>query len=188
MLPQDDLLLAELLAGLSPAARRQRFHGLLKPSFVDVRAMCAADHRRDLALVVTTECGGLEHLIADARFRVAQDGQEADVALLVHEHWQREGIGTWLLQRLELAAWRAGLRWLSGSVLSDNQAMLALLLRCGYVLQPDPDDEGMVRAQRRVGARPLWPVPAAGAWPGWLGLLVRRRRDESSCGLTGGWA
>ena len=151
VLPQDDLLLAEWLADLSPESRRNRFHGSLKLPFPAVQRMCTVDHVRQLALVVTTGRDGDEQLLADARYVVADDGQSAEFALLVHDGWRRRGLGDWAIQALEQAAWRAGLHWLTGDVLADNTAMLALLQRRGFVLSPDPEDDRLVLVQRRLG-------------------------------------
>lgn len=160
ILPHDEELLANLLNGLSPAARRNRFHGAVKVSPTQLRQMSCVDYRRQLALVVTAQVDGAERLVADARYCVLDDGQSAEFALVVAERWQRLGLGAWAMQSLQHAAATAGLEWLNGDVLQANAPMLRLTERCGFALCPDPEDEQIVRVQRRL-SRQASPLPRA---------------------------
>jgi len=163
ILPQDEELLGELLNGLSPAARRNRFHGAMKVSPTQLRQMSCVDFRRQLALVITAHIDGAERLIADARYSVLDDGLSAEFALVVCERWQRLGLGAWAMQSLQHAATGAGLEWLNGDVLQANTPMLRLMEHCGFALCPEFEDGPVVKAQRRLSrqARPLPPLPRA---------------------------
>lgn len=171
VLPQDTHLLSALMLAQSAGARRNRFHGALKPSPQLCRQMSQVDHRQHLALVVSTVANGQERLVADARYTVATDGCSAAFALMVDERWQRQGIGAWALRALQQAAAGAGLCWLDGEVLQDNQAMLGLARRCGFVCSPDPQDERLARVQRRLCAGDASPTPPAS--PGLLQRIGR---------------
>lgn len=171
VLPQDDRLLAELMLAQSAATRRNRFHGALTPSSRLCRQMAQVDHHRQVALVVSRVDRGREQLLADARYSVADDGRSAEFALLVDERWQRHGVGGWALRALQQAAAGAGLAWLEGEVLFDNQAMLGLARRCGFACAPDPQDERLVRVQRRLAASDAQAAPPAP--PGLLHRLGR---------------
>ncbi len=152
VVPQDDLLLAELVAGLSPQARRQRFHGAFKLSFTHIQQMCRLDPQRQRAWVVTSHWNGVEQVVADARYVVQAGGDSAEFALLVHEQWQRRGVGQWAMKHLERAAQQAGLRTLVGQVLPDNLPMLGLMAHCAYALLPDPTEHGVLQARRALRA------------------------------------
>ncbi len=154
VLPQDDLLLAALVARLSPRARRNRFHGAVQLSAQSARRMSCIDYGRELAFVVTTRHAASECVIADARYCVDHDAQGAEFAVLVDEQWQRRGLGSWVMAALRDAAHEAGLHWLHGEVLSDNAPMLALMQRCGLCCTPDPEDDRLVQVQARLGAMP----------------------------------
>lgn len=157
ILPQDADLLAQLLDGLSPAARRNRFHGAVRLSPSHFRQMSTIDPSNQLAVVVSTMVGGSEQLIADARYVVEPGGQGAEFALLVADRWQGQGVGAWAMQVLQRAATNAGLIWLQGDVLQDNLPMLGLMRRCGFALSPDAEDDRIVKAQRRLGAPAVTP-------------------------------
>lgn len=151
ILPQDATLLAQLLDGLAPETRRNRFHGAIRLSSTRLQQMSDIDYRRHLAMVVTTEVEGAERLIADARYVVDPGGCGAEFALVVADDWQCQGVGAWAMQSLQRAASSSGLQWLHGDVLSGNLSMLSLMQRCGFALSPDAEDEQVVRAQRRLG-------------------------------------
>ena len=159
VLPQDARLLGDLVAGLSPAARRNRFHGAMKLSAAHLQQMSHVDYQRQLALVVTTLVDGMEHIIADARYVVQAGALEAaEFAVMVDERWQRHGIARWALQVLQQAASQAGLQRLHGGVLAGNAPMLALMQHCGFETAPHPEEDGLMQAQRRLGASQAMPA------------------------------
>lgn len=151
VLPQDCLLIGELMIGLSPAARHQRFHGAVKLSAARLLQMSCVDYARQLAVVVTAQVDGTERVIADARYCVGDD-HSAEFALVVDEQWQRQGIGTWALRALQQAATNADVGTLQGAVECSNAAMLALAQHCGLRCTPDPDDERRARVEVQLGA------------------------------------
>ena len=150
VLPQDCLLIGELMLGLSPAARRQRFHGVVKLSAARLLQMSCIDYARQLALVVTAHVDGAERVIADARYCVGDD-ETAEFALVVDERWQRQGIGSWALAALQQAATAAGVNTLQGAVQSSNAAMLALAQHCGFGCSDDPEDDMRVCVAVQLG-------------------------------------
>jgi GNAT superfamily N-acetyltransferase len=167
--PQDVERLAALLNGLAPTSRRNRFHGAAALSPAHVQAMTHADPRRQPAWVVSAHMDGTEQLIADARYSVADDGLAAEFALVVGEPWQRLGVGAWAMHNLQRLAAAAGLQWLDGDVLRTNLPMLGLMQRCGFALCPDPEDDQIVKVQRRLGFAPVVSrPPARPGLRGWL--------------------
>lgn len=179
VLPQDDGLLAELVQGLSPSARRNRFHGAVRLSRAHLQAMSQIDYAQQLGLVVSTQWAGAERVIADARYCMHADQASAEFALMVDERWQRHGVGRWALLALVGAAQQAGLRWLQGEVLIDNAPMLALVRACGFALSPHPDDERLVLAQRRLG-QPAKAMPASlSGLPQWVQRALAGRRPAA---------
>lgn len=168
VLPQDEELLAQLLRGLTPEARRYRFHGAVTLSAAHLQQMSSVDYQQQMALVVTAQVDGAEQLIADARYCVHPDGRSAEFALVVAERWQRLGVGAWAVRALQCAATTAGLEWLHGDVLRSNRPMLGLLQSRGFALTPDAEDDQMVNAQRRLGAPAVRLRPARHGLRSWL--------------------
>jgi GNAT superfamily N-acetyltransferase len=150
VLPQDVLLIGELMLSLSPAALRQRFHGAVRLSVGRLVEMSCVDYARQLALVVTAHVDGTERVIADARYWV-DDDQTAEFDLVVDKRWQRLGIGAWALAALQQAATAAGANTLRGRVQSSNAAMLALALHCGFDCSDDPEDDQRICVAMQLG-------------------------------------
>jgi acetyltransferase len=168
--PQDQERLGALVGRLSSRALRARFHGVCDLSPRCMVSMCTVNPEHSLALIVTAQVAGVEHIVADARFSVAGghacDGdvhaceapnrhhespaETAEFAVMVDEAWQGQGLGAWAMQALEQAARDGGLTWLQGSVLRENKPMRALMRRCGYALDINPDDDQLLVAQKCV--------------------------------------
>jgi acetyltransferase len=170
VLPQDQPLIADFLEDLSRATRQQRFRGVGAFSASQLAQMSQIDYRYHLAFVATIKEDEAETIVADARY-VVDDHEHAcaDFALVVHDHWQRRGIGTRAVQALSEVAHRRGLRWLRGEVGSDNPAMLAFAQQCGFLRTRHPDDDTLLRIEKplvapRRGKRERKPTPERGGW------------------------
>ena len=77
---------------------------------------------------------------------------------MVDERWQRHGIARWALQVLQQPASQTGLQRLQGGVLAGNAPMLALMQHCGFETAPDSEEDGLLQAQRRLGASQATPA------------------------------
>jgi GNAT superfamily N-acetyltransferase len=64
----------------------------------------------------------------------------AEFAITVADEYQGEGMGTTILKALTLEATRLGYGCLVATVFADNQAMLGLASRQGYVVENVPGD------------------------------------------------
>ncbi|WP_341679283.1 GNAT family N-acetyltransferase [Niveibacterium sp. SC-1] len=158
VLPQDATLERDFVAGLSPASRRNRFHGNvngLSDRFAE--QITCVDYVHQMGFVVTMLNQGEERVIADACYVLDDDGDTAEFAVAVSDDWQGIGLGMQLVGALCNAARSVGARWLYGEVLKSNARMLALMLRCGFTVRPHPADESLVRVERGVSA--LVPEP-----------------------------
>ena len=145
--PGDAAAEQAFVTALSPGSRRRRFHGTMKqlPASV-LRAMTAIDFRRHVALVAEAGCAdGAARLVADARY-VRDDDGDAEFAIAVADDWQGLGLGRALLRRLGRHARLSGVATLHGSVLADNEPMLALLRSLGARLRDDHTDATLVQA------------------------------------------
>lgn len=156
----DAAALAGMIDGLSPLARRRRFHGAVNGlTAARLHAMADADGHREIGVVALAEHEGGLRLVADARCVTDASDSAAEFAIVVAEGWRGRGIARRCVAALRRAASDAGLRWLYGHVQADNLAMLALMRRCGFTLSVHRGDAGLVVAEARC-------VPSAPvAWP-----------------------
>lgn len=151
ILPQDGPLLGAMIAGLSPASKRNRCHGAVNEfSAARLHQMTYVDHKCHVAFVITASDGELqERVIADARYVV--DGQgtsdSAEFAIVVDDQWVRQGLGERCMNALMTRAANDGLRWLHGDVLAQNRPMLALMKRCHFFCTPDRHNGDVIHTE-----------------------------------------
>ncbi|MDG4818189.1 GNAT family N-acetyltransferase [Micromonospora sp. WMMD956] len=101
--------------------------------------------------------GAAEPVVAMANLLV--EGDEAEVALLVRDDWQRRGIGTALLRRLVRHAERAGLAALVLHVQAENTPMLRTVRRLARPTVTERDGT-LVTVSLAVTGAPAGVVPA----------------------------
>ena len=109
--PADGPALTEMLARCSESTRLKRFLAPLRSSPEPYLTEALAGHADHLALVAATPTA----VVALASCR-ATAGATADLAVLVEDAWQRQGIGTCLLNGLLDHADRNGLRTLKATM------------------------------------------------------------------------
>ena len=121
------------------------------PKWID--SMTHIDYHRHMAFAVTTESDGVEQFVGVARYVVDTVKSSAEVALVLADAWQGQGLGRRLLETLLEHAASAGIREAVGTVLATNVAMLRLVRSMGFTVSPEPGDATV----RRI-SRPLTPV------------------------------
>ncbi|MET8231318.1 GNAT family N-acetyltransferase [Micromonospora sp. NPDC005298] len=135
----DDLSgVLELHEGCSPRSRQRRYlSGAAVPRPARLRRLL--EPGRGLALVATATGvdGASESVVAMAN--LLGEGDEAEVALLVRDDWQRRGLGSALLRRLARHADVAGYAALVLHVQAENAPMLRTLRRLDRPTVTDRD-------------------------------------------------
>jgi len=146
--PEDAQMERDFVDGLSEQTRYFRFFyqlNRLTPSML--ARFTQIDYDRELALVaVVDDIGATEGraFAGVARYVENPDRVSAEYAIVVHDDWQKQGVGRALMERLIVAAKRKGLARLEGAVLSENARMLAFARSLGFTSTPDPEDPEQV--------------------------------------------
>jgi acyl-CoA synthetase (NDP forming) len=103
------------------------------------RLVMPGDHH----VVLVAEHGGVA--VGVASYEIL-NGSQAEIALLVDDAWQGDGIGSLLIEHLAAAARRAGIRELVGDVLATNVTMLRTSASLAPGIARDHgDDQDVVR-------------------------------------------
>ncbi|HJZ50343.1 MAG TPA: GNAT family N-acetyltransferase, partial [Roseiflexaceae bacterium] len=133
--PADTTLLAELIAGLSDTARRRRFFRPVPSSeliWQEASRVTQREPRQGVALVATASERGrvcavaLAELVHDPVAPTA-----AELAVLVRDDMQRQGVGTRLLRLLIGLAGGRGVRTLHATLQAENRPARQLLRKLG---------------------------------------------------------
>ena len=134
--PTDEPHMRDLLYDLSKEtiyyrfmSHQQRFTHRQIQDFVYI------DHRRDAAIVGTIPEAHGEEIIAVGRYYLNEKTNKAEVAFIIRDEWQNQGLGNFMFQHLITIAKRNGIAGFSAEVLRDNHRMQAIFNHSGYQVQ-----------------------------------------------------
>src|SRR2546429_9264332 len=106
---------------------------------------------RHMAFAVTRVSDGVEQFVGVGRYVVDAVKSSAEVALVLADAWQGQGLGRRLLETLLGHAASAGIREALGTVLATNVAMLRPVRSMGFTVSPEPGDARGRRVSRQLG-------------------------------------
>ncbi|HEV3103473.1 MAG TPA: GNAT family N-acetyltransferase [Candidatus Dormibacteraeota bacterium] len=135
IVPEDEPLLIEAVAAMSERTVYFRFFSPLKrlPDALAHR-LAVVDYNDRFALVATThKPGAKERIVGVARYDRVVGTDVAETAVAVVDEFQRRGMGSALLTILTKVALQHGIKTFTLIVLPENQQMLGLLRRMGWI-------------------------------------------------------
>ena len=153
--PEDEPLLIRLHQALSERTVYLRYFQPLKLSqrtaHERLTRICFIDYDREIVLVVEHKnAQGLPEIIAIGRLsKLRGAGNEAELAVLVDDRYQFQGLGTELYRRLIAVARDEKLKRVVCTILTENREMRAICLKLGFHLESDLED-GTLRAELEV--------------------------------------
>jgi GNAT superfamily N-acetyltransferase len=122
-------------ANISDQSLYRRFFGVRRNfSDAEISAFLDVDFVQQVALVALTADGGAEAVTGGARYIIVRPGV-AEVAFMVVDKFQGQGIGSLLMRHLATLARTAGLTELLAEVMPENAAMLKIFERSGLRLE-----------------------------------------------------
>ena len=126
--------LIDLFDRLSPQSRLQRFLAP-KPRLTegDLALLSDVDGDRHDALVIVA-AGAPERLLGVARLVRGSGTVDSDVSVVVEDRWQRQGLGSRLLDALVERARRRGIESVTATMLADNRGAQRLMRRAGRLV------------------------------------------------------
>ena len=137
--PDDEPLLHDAFARMSERSVYFRFFSPLKRLSDDLaHKLAAVDGNDRYALCATTHRISperREQIAGVARYDRVPGTEVAEVAIAVVDDFQRQGLGSQLLAMLAAVARDHGIRVFTLIVLPENQSMLRLLRRMGWIHQ-----------------------------------------------------
>jgi acetyltransferase len=150
--PEDEPLVIRLHQALSERTVYLRYFQPLKlsqrTSHERLTRICFIDYDREMVLVV--EQKGKDdspEIIAIGRLSKLPGGSnEAELAVLVDDRYQRQGLGTELYRRLIAVAHDEKLKRVVSTILGENRDMRAICQKLGFRMDVDLED-GTIRAE-----------------------------------------
>ena len=149
IVPEDEPLLHEAVASMSERTVYFRFFSPIKRmSDALAHRLAVVDYNDRFALVATTHkpaadraasgqspAAGKERIVGVACYDRAPQTDMAEVAVAVIDEFQRRGMGSVLLAELARVAKTHGINMFQLIVLPENQEMLGLLRKMGWIHQ-----------------------------------------------------
>ena len=150
--PDDREREVAFLNSLSDRARYFRLFTPLKflPRHL-VDQLMDIDYRQRMAFVATTQQDGVEQFVGVARYGETDQPGTAELGVSVADTWQRCGVASLLIDQLVRYALEHDIRRMTGMVLPDNYAMIALARRLGFTVRYEPAQH-LFRISRDLGA------------------------------------
>lgn len=145
--PEDEPALAEFHATLSEETVRARYGTDMalaeRTAHERLTRICFVDYDREIALVAEAPTAGGSVVAGVVRLSRVHATEDASVALVVADAWQRRGIGAELLSSAVEVARREGAARVVAEMSGDNRAMRELMAKQGFVFA---DRDGTVVA------------------------------------------
>ena len=110
-----------------------RYHSPRVPTRHEVSQICQLDGQNGRAVVATTS--GKKPTIVGLAYYINADSETAEIALLVEDRYQGQGVGKQLLHQLRDLAIAQGICFFEAFVLPTNKPMFHLLYQTGQVVQ-----------------------------------------------------
>ncbi|MFO8132623.1 MAG: GNAT family N-acetyltransferase [Thermoplasmatota archaeon] len=139
--PADEELLKDMFYNLSNETIYKRFMGVKHylPR-QQLHELANVDYSKNMAIVAVTGEEDKEELVGVGRWGLDENTNSAEVAFVVRDDWQQQGVGTELLKYLTQIAKRRGLYGFTADVLANNRGMLELFEKMDFTMEKELKD------------------------------------------------
>lgn len=128
--PEDEPFISEAIRTASRETLLHRFFSPIRSVSPDqLRAMLAIDRRNGACIVGVLQAGAATRIICGARYVRLPTPGAAEIAVTVHDDFQRRGLGEFGLRLLARLAMADGIRWFEADVMNSNRKMLNLFVK-----------------------------------------------------------
>jgi acetyltransferase len=141
--PEDEPLMVKFHSTLSEETVLFRYFGLprlhQRVAHERLTRVCFNDYDRQIALIVLLQNQDTkeDEIIAVARLTRLQGLNAAEFAIVISDQFQRQGLGTHLLERMVGIGRQEGLRAITALILPDNQTMQRVFRKVGFEINYD---------------------------------------------------
>jgi len=140
--PTDEAAITEMLYSLSEESKHKRFMSrTVAFPHKDVQKVTNVDYQNNLAIVGVVPSVSGDEIVAIGQYFLEPAINEAEVAFVVQDEWQKKGMGTLLLKHLSEIATKRNIVRLNAKVMRQNKPMLAVFHNSGYNIKTEFDGE-----------------------------------------------
>jgi acetyltransferase len=156
--PTDRDDIQAFVRDLEPETRRRRYFTPIRElpePMLD--ALAHPDPARESVFVAVAEDDAHPRMVGLAQYATAEPAKDCEVALVIADDVQGQGLGSRLMAILLDAAKTRGYRRAVGDVLRENRAMITLARRTGFDVGVNDEDPDLIRIVRRLddGSGPM---------------------------------
>ncbi|HTW51344.1 MAG TPA: GNAT family N-acetyltransferase, partial [Stellaceae bacterium] len=145
--PEDEPLLQDLFAHMSPDDQRLRFFASMRELNHTLAArLSQIDYDREMALIALHD----DVPLGVARYAADPDRLRAEYAVAVRSDCKGRGIGYALMMRLIEVARASGVGELFGDVLHENKPMLDMCRALGFTVVANPYDANLTSVRKQL--------------------------------------
>jgi RimJ/RimL family protein N-acetyltransferase len=132
----DESLLKEFFYSLSDKSIYRRFISTRRDMHHErLQKYTVIDYTREMIILATVERDRMEVVVGICQYGMEEAAHAAEVGIVVRDDYQNKGVGTELLSYVTYLAKRSGLLGFTAEVLMDNQPMLHLFEKQGFVIE-----------------------------------------------------
>jgi acyl-CoA hydrolase len=140
--PADEQALSGMLYSLSPSSIRTRYMtSTMTFPHKDVQQLTNVDYENNLAIVGTVPSVTGDEIVAIAQYFLDPKTRHAEVAFVVQDEWQKNGMGSLLLKYLTRVARQRNIKTFYAKVLPNNKTMLAVFYNSGFKVSTEFDGD-----------------------------------------------
>lgn len=145
--PEDEPAMVRFHETLSERSVYLRYFHLMnfeqRTTHERLTRICFIDYDREMALVAERRNPqtGESEILGVGRMMKVHGSKDAEVAVLVSDHWQGRGLGKELLSRLLIVGADEKLTRLVADILPDNRNVMRICEKLGFSLKHSLDDE-----------------------------------------------
>jgi acetyl coenzyme A synthetase (ADP forming)-like protein len=153
--PEDEPLMVRFHETLSERSVYLRYFHLMnleqRTTHERLTRICFIDYDREMALLAVRRNAetGESEILGVGRLMKIHGTEEAEIAVLISDHWHGKGLGKELLARLVKVAADDKLTRVVADILPDNRGVMRILDKLGFSLKHSLDDD-VVRAELQL--------------------------------------
>ena len=135
----DEEALCRMFDSLTQDSLYMRYVGYHKPTREEIRAILEKEGTQEICLVASP-AGNEREIVAQIRCILLNPPTDAELAIVVHDDWQNQGLGTALVQAIVRWAIQAGVERIVGVMGLSNDRMIHVFNKLGFATRDSEYD------------------------------------------------